>query len=63
MSRFEIGLTIKEKTKFMNNINKPTNFKPELLDLVMKDPEYVLYYGDAALKTKGGNDISHMNES
>jgi len=43
----------------MKNI---TDFNPELLDLVMKDPEYVLYYGEAPLKTLGGQDVSDVNE-
>jgi len=46
----------------MNGINKSKDFKPELLDLVMRDPEYILYYGESALKTREGKDISHTNE-
>lgn len=46
----------------MTKINEMKDFKPELLDLVMKDPEYVLYYGESALKTPGGADVSHINE-
>ncbi len=46
----------------MIKISKLKDFNAELLDLVMKDPEYVLYYGDSALKTRGGHDVAHMNE-
>ena len=46
----------------MNDTNKQKPFNPELLDLVMKDPEYVLYYGESALRTIAGNEVSHTNE-
>lgn len=46
----------------MNTIPSIKNFKPELLDLVMKEPEYYLYYGESPLKTPGGKDVKHKNE-
>lgn len=46
----------------MTDITKIKNFNSELLDLVMRDPDYYLYYGDAPLKTTGGKEIYHTNE-
>jgi hypothetical protein len=46
----------------MNTIKNIKEFKPELLDLVMKDPQFCLFYGDSELRTEGGEAISYENE-
>jgi len=46
----------------MIKIRKITNFNSELLDIVMKDPDYVLFYGNAALTTPDGQEIAYHNE-
>jgi hypothetical protein len=35
---------------------------PRLLDLVMRDDDYVIYYGDHALRSPAGNDIACNNQ-
>ncbi len=46
--------------RLSNNVmNKPIN--PELLDLVMRENDYVIYYGDTPLKTPEGNDFVGVN--
>jgi len=35
--------------------------KPHLLDLVMRDDDYVIFMGDAPLLTPGGQEVAHTN--
>jgi len=37
------------------------DIRPELLDLVMRDHDYVIYYGESPAKTSNGNELAHIN--